>query len=635
MREVVHEFLGNGLSRRGFLKGMTALGFTAASAEAILAPLEASERAGASLDVPGAVEVEGSGGDLVIAQAKAAGSRFLFSNPGSLEVGFFDAFVGTPDMQLIMGLHEGIVCSMADGYHKVTQKPAFINVHVIAGTAQMAGQLYNASRDGSALVITAGMIDNELWSDDRILAPRPGFDQKDVNRQFTKFSWEARSAETLAVMTRRAFKVAATAPGGPVYLAIADSALEKKGVKGQILPAERFMLRGRVRADTEATEAAAGMLIEAKRPVLVVGDEVWKSGAQDELLKLAETLGLPVFTTEQAFANFPSHHPLHQGRFSTQSKLVQGADLICCIGSRDFGGWGAPAPESYTPAVVRMGMDTNAMGRTYGTDIALIADVKEALADLGDAVSSLATKERIAAMAKAHSEEAHAAASARRAELEAEERANLGKSPMHPDELGAVMARTLDPDSIVLEENLTGRYDAFRFGHRDGEMMYLHNTGHGLGWGIGASTGAKLGAPDRPVVCTIGDGSVMFSAAGFWTQARYGIPVLTVIWNNHNYQTVRRAFHRYQGTMAKTGQYAGMYLGDPDIDFAGLARSQGLSAEKVERAADLEAAIRRGKEVTRAGTPHLIDVEIDRYGGGAESTWHQKFNLADERTRKV
>ena len=69
----------------------------------------------------------------------------------------FDAVIDNPGIQLIMGLHEGIVIAMADGYHKVSGKPAFVNVHVIAGTAQMAGQLYNASRDGSALVITAGL----------------------------------------------------------------------------------------------------------------------------------------------------------------------------------------------------------------------------------------------------------------------------------------------------------------------------------------------------------------------------------------------------------------------------------------------------------------------------------------------
>lgn len=184
----------------------------------------------------GAFTAEGTGGELAVAQTKAAGVEYLFTNPGSYEVGFFDAFTGTPGMQLIMGLHEGIVVSMADGYHRVSGKPGFVNVHVIAGTAQMAGQLYKASRDGSALVITAGLNDNEFWNDDVLLAPGPGFDQKEVARQFTKIAWEARRPESLPLMLRRAFKVAATEPGGPVYLAMAHYALEAKSVKAQICP---------------------------------------------------------------------------------------------------------------------------------------------------------------------------------------------------------------------------------------------------------------------------------------------------------------------------------------------------------------------------------------------------------------
>jgi benzoylformate decarboxylase len=126
----------------------------------------------------------------------------------------------------------------------------------------------------------------------------------------------------------------------------------------------------------------------------------------------------------------------------------------------------------------------------------------------------------------------------------------------------------------------------------------------------------------------------MYSSSGFWSQARYGIPVLTVIWNNHDYQTVRRAYHRYQGKMAKTGHYVGMYLGDPDIDFVALAKSQGVPGERVERGDQLEAALKRGAEATRGGSPYVLDVEVARYGGGAESTWHQKFNLA-ERLKKA
>src|SRR5712691_7776652 len=252
MQRLIQQYLDHSLSRRGLLSSLSAMGFTSAAAQAILKPLEASETAANRADTPGSSTVEGTGGELVVAQAKAAGAQYLFTNPGSFEVGLFDAVIDNPGMQLIMGLHEGIVISMADGYHRVSGKPAFVNVHVIAGTAQMAGQLYNASRDGSALVITAGLNDNEKWSDETILAPRPGFDQKEITRQFTKISWEARTAESLPLMLRRAFKVAATEPGGPVYLAMANYALEAKKVRAQILPAERFMFRSRVRPEAAA-----------------------------------------------------------------------------------------------------------------------------------------------------------------------------------------------------------------------------------------------------------------------------------------------------------------------------------------------------------------------------------------------
>jgi benzoylformate decarboxylase len=206
MQDLVRRYLDSGLSRRGFLENMAGLGFSLAAARAVLRNADAAEGASPRLDTPaGGGSLEGTGGELVVAQAKAAGVEYLFTNPGSFEAGFFDAFIDTPGMQLIMGLHEGIVISMADGYHRVSRKPGFVNVHVIAGTAQAAGQLYNASRDGSTLVITAGLNDNELWNDDVLLGPSPGFDQKEIPRQFTKICWEARRAESLPMMLRRAF----------------------------------------------------------------------------------------------------------------------------------------------------------------------------------------------------------------------------------------------------------------------------------------------------------------------------------------------------------------------------------------------------------------------------------------------
>ncbi len=638
MQNLVQRYLDHSLSRRGLLRSLSALGFTSAAAQAILTPLEASETAATRADAPGSSALEGTGGELVVAQSKAAGAQYLFTNPGSFEVGFFDAIIDNPGIQMIMGLHEGIVISMADGYHRVSGKPAFVNVHVIAGTAQMAGQLYNASRDGSALVITAGLNDNEKWSDEAGLAPRPGFDQKEVTRQFTKISWEARTPDSLPLMLRRAFKTAATEPGGPVYMAMAHYALEAKGVKAQILPESRFMIRTAARPGAAAVQEAAKMLVEAKRPLLLAGDEVWKSGAQAELLALSEMLGLPVADGATAYRNFPTQHPHYVGPFSMGSALVKrGVDLIVCVGSRDFGGRVVPsAPEAPEQArIVRLGMDTASMSRNYPTDLALVGDVKEGLADLRAAVESMLTKSRLTGVAKARSEEVRAISTAARAGAAGARVKTFGRSPMHPEEVGAVMAKTLDKDAIVVSENLTGAYGSFPFGFRENEPMWVANTGNGLGWGIGAATGAKLAAPDRQVVCSIGDGSVMYSASGFWSQVRYGVPVLTVVWNNLNYQTVRHAYHNYNGRMAKSGHYAGMYLGNPDIDFVKLAESQSVKGEKAASAADFEAALKRGIAATRDGKPYLVEVATARVGGGAESTWHEKFNLAEKRKRRV
>ena len=643
MRQLVSRFLNNGISRRDFIRNLTGLGLTATAVAAILETLDRVEYPAGKANTALEKTVTGTGGELLVAQARAAEVEYLFTNPGSFEVGFFDAVVDDPQIHLIEALHEGVVISMADGYHKVSGKPAMVNVHAIAGTAQMAGQLYNACRDGSALVITAGFNDNEIWSDEVLLGPRPGFDQKDINRQFTKISWDARQAPSLPLMLRRAFKVATTDPGGPVYLATAHYALEQKAATAAILPADRFMQRTRIHPDPLAVEKAAKALIAAKNPVAIIGDEVWKSGAQEELLSLAEYLALPVVKPgdtifDCSYQPFPTMHPLHLGSWDRYSDGVgQNTDLILFIGAPDVGGKVVPrSPElPLRSTIIRLGMDTFDQGRNYPTDIVLVADIKAGLHDLRAAIELSLTRERRDAIATPRAERLHRASAEMRQKAQKEVAANLGKSPIHPSELCKVMAETLDKNAIIVSENLTGKFDSFPFGVRDNELMYLGNSGASLGWGVGAATGAKLAAPDRQVVCSIGDGSVMYSASGFWTQARYHIPVLTVVWNNRNYQTVRHAYHAYGGRMASSGKYAGMYLGDPDIDFVKLAGSQNVAGERVTSGSELRAALERGINATKEGKPYLVEVVIARFGGGADSTWHEAFDLASRRKVRV
>jgi thiamine pyrophosphate-dependent acetolactate synthase large subunit-like protein len=165
------------------------------------------------------------------------------------------------------------------------------------------------------------------------------------------------------------------------------------------------------------------------------------------------------------------------------------------------------------------------------------------------------------------------------------------------------------------------------FGLGKEHWSLIRTYGGSLGHGIGAAVGAQLGAPDRPVVCSLGDGAVMYSASGFWTMARYALPILTLVWNNLNYQTVRTNFDTFGGEMAKQQKYPEVYLGDPEIDFVMLAKSQGIEGRKVTEPKELEGALRRGADAMRAGEPYLLDVRVATVGAGADSTWHQRFKL--------
>ena len=623
VKHLIQAFLDRQLSRRDFAQALVALGVAEVAIGPIVRAAEAADKVGV------AKSLEGTGGQLLVAQMLEAGVQFVFTNPGSYEVGFFEAmFEQREKCHLIVGLHEGLVISMADGYHKVSRKPAFVNLHVIVGTAQAAGQMYNASRDGSAIVVTAGMLDNEIYSDNICLGPRPGFNQKDINRQFTKISWESHDPRGVAAMLRRAFTLASAPPSGPVYLAFPNTVLEGKG-KADILPGGRFMLSDDVPPDPKKVGELAKMLLSAKKPAVLLGDEVYRAGAMDEALKLAELLDLPVHESPfPAFHCFPRQHPLYAGNFTGQNRRGEDFDFVLNAGDFDLGDYVASSATQAVPekplfkhgtGVARFGLNPSSIGRDTGFDLAFLANVRLTLQALIEAVQK--------------SGKAKGKLGLRRKPVELN-KAHKGMNPIHPDELGWTLEQVLEKDAIVVSENFTGSNDFLSTGGTDAKL-WVGNSGACLGWGIGAATGAKLAAPDRQVVCNIGDGAVMFSATGFWTQARYRIPVLTVVCNNRNYQTVRYSYGRAKGRMQEADQFLGMHLGDPDIDFVKLAQSQGVDGIRVTKSADLEQALKQGAKETANGNPFLVEVVVrtvrnaEEGGGEREaSKWHGSFQLA-------
>ena len=573
--------------------------------------------------------ITGTGGMLLLQTLKDAGVEYLFTNPGSAETGIFAAIAEDGDQRLVVGKHEGLVAAMADGYHRLSGKVGVIIAHVMGGSYQLAGQLFNAQVAGSSLLVIAGDWASEL-QDYRGLAPFPGLSQAESMRPITK---EARAAyqvhanpAAITVATTRALREATTPPTGPVYLSISAELLNREGLEAQIGEGAQYTIERPAAARAQTIEAMARRLGEAQCPVLMFGDDVWREGAQAEAVRLAELLEAPVFASRQIFVNFPSRHPLYCGTYpvSKDFEKVSGLkpDLLFLVGCQGVHG------AVTEPAVMQIGPNPLLMGRHYPLDLAAQCEVRETLGALSEAVKRLHASEKVAGWARQRAKvRAYAKLLIDREENLVREHEH--DPVVHPSVLEAHLADILPRNTVMVQESSTARTTLLPFGHEG--MAWTRSGGGSLGFGVGAAIGAKIAVGrERPVVLNLGDGALTYSAAGFWSMARYNTAVLTVVSNNESYQIVRHNWAREMpdSKMVRDGKYPGLYLSAPATDYVGLARSQGVDGEAVTTPKELEPALRRGMEkITRDNRPYLIDVTVAREGVGADSIWYPDWRL--------
>jgi len=565
--------------------------------------------------------VVGTGGELLMHQLVSQGVEYAFTNTGSAEAGFFDAFLTVPGVQPILLLNESLVLSAADGYARASRQPAFVNVHLAAGTRQGSGQLYNAYFDGTPMVVTAAMRDNGSFGDHATLGVSRGFAQMNTVQDVTKARWEVRDARGIPMATRRAFKEALSMPSGPVYLAFAGEALDAQDVEGVIRPGEA--LTTAQAPEPQLLEQIHDALLNSERPLLVVGPDVPNASAQQDILDLAENYALPVAVGFFDYGSFPRAHPNFVGMVDMLRDEGE-YDVVCCVGYRP-NTRSNPSDERFRNAFkIGVGHDPAMLGGTFALDVHLWANVKPALAAL-NALWNPADA-NLQQLAQRRTELA-AQGATRLSQQHEDALSHVNESPIHPDFLGHRMAQMLAPNTTLVSENFNAADHLMPFGFEQDDWRLVRAYGGSLGYGVGGAVGAQLATPERPTVLSIGDGSVMYSASGFWSMARYGLPIITVVWNNMQYQTVRANFARWGGNMKDQNKYPETFLGDPAIDFVLLAKAQGIEGQHVYEPAELDAALTRAREVQAAGEPYLLDVHITNVGAGADQSWYKAFNL--------
>jgi benzoylformate decarboxylase len=524
----------------------------------------------------------------------------VFGNPGTTELAFLEALTATPGIEYMLGVQEASVVAMADGYARVTGRPAFVSLHAAGGTANGLVGLLNARRSRTPLVVTAGQQDRRHLIQDPMLSA----DLAALARPAVKESIDVQQAFDLPLLLRRAFDTARRPPAGPVFLSLPMDILTED-VAVTVPPRSRLAPPAAANGLAEGAE----LLGRAENPAIVAGDGVGRANAVGELVAVAEALGGGVFHQPMFDGiDFPLSHCLYQGMLGTSHAAVRdlltGHDALLIVGCHAF------TPHHYTPAepipkgtrVVQLDDDPAEIGRNFPADLGLVGAIRSSLAGLHEALLEMPDLTARAGKRMARARERSRAQSisghARAAAL-------AGPAPFEPRAAVQAIADALPRDALVVEEAITSGLllrEALRL---DRPGSYLHTVGGGLGHGIGAAIGARLGDPRRPVLAVLGDGCTLFGLQGLWSAARYQVPVRFIVMNNGEYRTLKQTLQDWTGTVRRP--YPALDLAPPALRFDALAAFFGMAAIRPTTLDELSAAV---AGTAHATLPLLVEVPV-------------------------
>ena len=492
---------------------------------------------------------------------------------------------------------------MADGYARASNGPAVCMAQSV-GAANLAAGLQDPFLGLSPVIAITGH---------RPLSHqyRNSYQEIEHSRPFsstTKCSVTVDTVEQLPHLLRQAFREATSGAPGPVHLdfmGIQGEVVENGEADLEVIIEEEFMKRSSLRPEpgTEKIRETVQALAEARRPVIIAGGGVTSSGAQAEVVQLAELLNIPVATSLNAKGTIPENHPLSVGVCGAYSRwcanrVVAEADLAIFIGSHTGSqvtlDWRIPQPG--TP-VIQIDIDPSELGRSYPTRVAVQGDAKATLNRLLEALEPLGPRtewvNRVQQLVQEWRDEVapdfHSDA-----------------QPIRPERLCQEFTENLPSDAMLVSDTghagiWTGAY--IDLTHPDQGFMRAAGS---LGWALPAALGAKCAIPDRPVVAFTGDGGFWYHVSELETAARYGINAVIVVNDNRSLNQCRVGDERVAA--AYPGSDSASMWQFSDVDLSKVAESMGCFGIRVTDPAQIPAAI---EEALASNRPAVVDVVSD------------------------
>jgi acetolactate synthase-1/2/3 large subunit len=538
------------------------------------------------------------GGELLVRVLERAGIDTVFTLHG----GHLDAIYHAArerDIRFIDTRHEQAAGHAADGWARTTGRPGVALVTAGPGFTDVVTAIANAWLDCIPTLFIAGAAP---LREAETLPLQGGLDQVAMVEPITKWSHRVTHTERVGELTAQALRIARSGRPGPVFLELPIDVLFSRVDESRARIPERIEPDSAPAPAPEAVATAIEWLRAAERPAILAGGGAWFSGVGEELRAFAERTGTPVFSNGKAHGLVPAGHPLSGRGFATLAAAgaVGGApaDLLLVLGARlglFTGGRGTPLLPAGA-RVIQVDIAAEELGRNRDVELAIPADVREAVRALDGAAAGRQWPDRSAWQATVQQVRGGHA-------LMFGAALQNDKPPIHPYRLAAAIRDALPEGTIVTADGgETASWMEMVAEVTGGGRWMSHGYLGCLGTGMPFAIAAKVAHPDRPVLCIVGDGSVGLNFAEFDTMVRHELPIVTVVNNDqiwgmsaHGQDLIYGEGHRTVTELAAT-RY--------DLAAAGF----GCHAEHVVEPGDLPGALARA---FASGKPACVNVMTD------------------------
>ena len=542
-----------------------------------------------------------TGATSLVKSLEAANVDVMFGLPGGAILPAYDPIFDST-IRHILVRHEQGAGHAATGYAQVTGRAGVCIATSGPGATNLVTPLMDAAMDSVPLVAITGQVPSAAIGTDAFQEA----DIRGITMPFTKHNYLVTNPDEIPGVIAEAFHIATTGRPGPVLVDVAKDALQKMTTFNWPTSIKLAGYNPKTTPDTQAITDAAALIAQSSKPVFYVGGGVIKANAHKELRQLVELLGAPVVTTLMARGAFPDSHPLHMGMPGMHGTVaavtaLQKADLLITLGARfDDRVTGKLSTFAQNAKVLHVDIDPAEIGKNRHADVAVVADVKEAISALIPALK--------AALAKSQPD------------LSTWLRQMNSLKATYPLGYDQPEDGSLSPQHVIQRiGQISGTDTIFTAGVGQHQMWasqfisyehprtWLNSGGAGtMGYAVPAAMGAKVGAPDKTVWAIDGDGCFQMTNQELVTCALNNIPIKVAIINNESLGMVRQ----WQ-TLFYEGRYSNTNLESKRVpNFPMLAEAMGCVGLSCDRPEDLDKTIEKAMSIN--DQPVVVDFRVHR-----------------------